>query len=970
MSILSAAIQSSGWELAITYVGAPTPGSWEYSGFDRPNGRFLHAGADQYPLDPSGAPRMVLTLSSAGHDRVGGQAVPAARTRTLLGVKAMRRPFPNAALLAQVDNGDGTVTDRFALSERVYADDSGLTLNLAAGWRAGRPSVAGFPVANGSSRPAPLPISRWAVPPYTLVEGTAGAPNHLAQVDVLIASHHPAHDGSSLHQAAAALELVATDGVTAKTFWFTAPQTSPVHGDNLRCWGGAIDLSGLNPGMITVHRRVWPWIGAPRATGTMGVGGHAPSTTAALAEAHDTPLSIFYDPVGGRYGVRRRFVFIDATSPNTATTTTGTNDAGAVQFHTTLDAARAAAVGTKPASLTVAVQAARVFLDANPSLNLSNANGVILALATRAIDFFRFVMTDNQVHSIGPAMTGTGPVNAREGLAILEGDPAAPNPRETITLRSGTAAVSQQCTRWWWRNFRLELGQATLFTNAGQVLLLDRLTIRGKAGFETTTNGFWQSAGHVQYAIENSSAFYAAQPSGGLSRNLVRTSRASGHTLIGVRINTEAGTDRTVQAFNSATGVADQMVWGCRAFGWPGQLVNVSGAGGVSGGQGAFGAPLIARRMAIVNTLLEGNAGDAAMQLGEFTFISMQDSILEGLGVFGSRLNMHNEAPMPFTASGTTVTAGILNHGLTVGAAVTVTGLVPLAYNGSFTVTAVLDANRFRYTAASAPAALTGYAGATVRRVADGVTFAVVRLDNAHVGNAMANCAFDRNATKQDNWIADGSQVGSHELLYGVGQRVMFRANRGTGSPQDWQYAWHGVGSESDLVYGYSTDPDSYDGWWGLVADNTNVGTGAGSLNGDYRPSRAAGSRLIGRARLANIDRDLDGRVRGASFAAGPLEADGATDPVLAPGSGRHEQVAGEAGLAWAGRLGPAPVVHAQVAGSGRVSGAARMVGVAGWHTVRDTAAGVRDATSVARADGQRTLVVDAERRVLRPADE
>jgi hypothetical protein len=973
MSILSAAIEPNGWVLAITYPAAVTPGAWEFSGFDRTNGRFLNGGVDQYPLDPDGAQRVVLTLNSAGHVRSSGQAAAATRTRTLLGVKAIRRPHPNLTLLSQVDNGNGTVTDRFALSDRVYSGDTALTLNLLAGWRVEQSAASGISVTNNSTRTAPLPISRWAVPPYTLVEGTVGSPNHSCQVDVIAASHHPENpaDGT-LHQAIAALELMATDGTTAKTFWFTAPQTSPVHGDNLRCWGGAIDLSGLNPGMITIHRRVWPWIGAPRATGTMGVAGHATSTTAAIASGHDVPLSVFYDPTGTRYGTRKRFVFIDATSPNVGITTTGTNDAGAVVFHTTLAAARAAALNTKPATLNVACQAARFFLDANTGLNLPNANGVTLSSATRAADFWEFTLTDGQVHTLGPAMTGTGvPLGAREGLVILQGDPDAADPRTNTILRSGTAAVAHQPTRIWWRNFRLEMGQATLFTGGGQVRMLDRVTVRGKAGWEASTNAFWASGGEVGYSLQTNTGLYANQPGGLLCRNLVRTRRVSGETLIGVRINTEAGTDRSISAFQPATGVLDQMVWNGRVFGWTGPLFDPGAIGGQVGGSGWFGNPLIARRFAVVNTLLEGESGNAALQLGEFTFVQLQDSIFDGLAVYGSRVNMHNEAPLPFSASGATVTAGIAGHGMLVGASFTVAGLTPAAYNGTFTVASVLDANRFTYTAGSAPGALTAYAGGTVTRNADSVVFPVVRLQNAHIGNAFLNCAFDRNATKQDTWIADGTQTSSHELLYGVGQRAVFRANRGVGSPSNWQYAWHGHGSETDLLYAYASgNPAPTAGWWGVVADNTNIGTGAGSLNGDYRPSVAAGSRLIGRARLANTDRDLDGRVRGASFAVGPLEADGATALVLVPGVGWHEQAAEEAGLAWAGRLGPAPAMHAQVAGAGRVSAAARLMGAAAWHVVRDGAAVVRDAAPVTRADGQRTLVVDAERRVLRPADE
>ncbi len=908
MTIVSTAVEANGWVLAVTGTWPATGGAWEFGGADRPHGRFLLNDIDQFPLDADGAPKVELLVDTPGFDRVGGAAqANAARRRTVVATKALRRPHGAALELDERDNGDGTRTVRLALSDRVHATAAVSEARFAAGWKAGHPGGAVTPVANLSSRQPVPPISRWAVPPYTIVGGSAEAPAHLAQVDVLIASHHPEHWGSERNQACAALKLTATDGVLSRDFWFVAPQTSPLHGDGLRCWGGAIDLSGLNPGMITIHRTVYPWLGAARSTGN----GHSTSLTGSLSSAHDTPLQLLYDPVGARYLARRRFVFVDATSPLTAT-----SQSGSVALHGSIDAARAAAPGTKPANIAVALQAFRTFLDANVGLNLPQANGVSQG-GTRAADYWEILLTDNQVHATGPAVTGSGAsINAREGLVIVRSDPEAPNPRETTILRSGSAAGGfLQCTRWWWRGFRLELGQATLTSGSGSVLLLDRMTVTGKAGHESSTNQFFSSGGETRFVLEGDMFAYGSQPGGQLVRNSRYTRTIGGSTLVNCRIGREAGTNRGVQAFALPNDTPDVMLWNCRAFEWSGPIFSALS------GSGSHGNPATLRRIAVVNTLLEGAAGEAALQIGEYFHTQMQDCIWEGSTLMGSRYNWHNETPMPFLASGATVTAGVVGHGLTAGAAVTVAGLSPAAFNGSFTVASVPDANRFTYVAASAPGALAAYAGGTVTRAGDGAVFAVERPSLDHGGNCVRNMVFDRNATKQDQWVGDGTQTGGWELLYGVGQSCVFRANRGVNSPQDWQYAWAGVRSETDTAYGVQTNPAAYADYYGLVDDATN--SGSGGWGGDYRPSGAKASRLIGKAALACIDRDIDGQPRAAQFSAGAFEADSVpvAPETLAPVSGSIGQAAEPSQLWWFGDLAPAGALHAQAAVGGALAG-------------------------------------------------
>lgn len=60
------------------------------------------------------------------------------------------------------------------------------------------------------------------------------------------------------------------------------------------------------------------------------------------------------------------------------------------------------------------------------------------------------------------------------------------------------------------------------------------------------------------------------------------------------------------------------------------------------------------------------------------------------------------------TAVGTTVTVQTkIPHNLSVGVSITVSGCTPAAFNGTFTITSIIDFNRFTYTAGSAPGTLT-----------------------------------------------------------------------------------------------------------------------------------------------------------------------------------------------------------------------------------------------------------------------
>lgn len=865
----TAAVEANGWVLAVTGNWSATPGAWEFAQESTIN-RFLSGGVNQFPLDPVGTPKIVLEVQTAGYDRVGGQAVANAnRTMLVVATQALRRPSPNPTQLDETDNGDGTRTIRFALSKRIPAGATIVQASFLTNWKQGRAGGTILSVPNASTRSVIPVISRWAGPTFLPVFGTSGSPNHTARVEVIVAAEHPEHFGIVRNQAIAAMKLVAYDGTNTKEFWFTGLQTSPVYGDNLRCWGGTIDLSGLNPGVITIHRTVYPWIGSLRSTGSS----HNTSNTGSFSATHDTPLHVNYDPTGTRHGNRRRYVFV-----HTGSSLVAAGDVGSVVLHTDIDSARAAATSTKPGNIGLAMLAMKNLLIADASLAPPAANG--FSGTTRACDYWEIILTDGQTHTVGMGLSGTPGLSPREGYLIVRGDPAAATPRVTTIFSAATAYLVQNY-RWWFKDLRITLGGANLFDGspAGGGIM-ENVTITGRAGYESSTNGLYGSSGsYVNHILNCNSFACGSQPGGLLVRNMQRTrTLGAGGAAINVTINDESGTIRTGSAVNFANDTWDCMAWNFRAYNWPGGMFSSSAV------SGSFGATNTLQRIALVNFLIEGQAGDAAQQLGEYFYSDMQDSIWEGVGIYGSRINWHNET-RPWSYTGTTVYAGVKDHGLSAGDTITVAGFVNTGdgqysrLNGTYTVASVLSPHRFSYVVPVAVATggntdVYDWGGATVTRASDSVVLPVVRWPGGvqHIGLCLRNCSFDRNATKQDRWISDGTQTGSWELLYGVGQEVVFRANRGVSSPGNWQYAYPGLKSESDTLYGYeSPSTPAYINYFGVVDEATNLGSNL--KHGDYRPSAALSSRLIGKASIACTDEDILGVARGDTFAAGAFEA-------------------------------------------------------------------------------------------------
>ena len=628
MASYSVSVESNGWVLAVRGPWAATAGAFEHAGADRAEGRFMSGGVDQFPLSPDVSPRVQVVVTRQGFTRSGGGVVASVGdSQTLVGLKAIRRPYPNHAQLDETDHGDGTRTVRIALSEYLYAGDTVASVTFAAGWKAGEgaATISGG-ITNNSTAPLPMAITRWAQPSFELVSGTTSY-----TVEAIAASHHPRHHGGSLHQALAGMSFMATDGTTTVGPFWALPGASD-RGDNVRCWRATLDLTGLTAGPVTIHRTDYPWSGQSRSTGSA----HSLDATNANPIGWASPHCISYDPAGALYP--RRHVVVDAA--------TGTSTAASVTVATDLAGAK---TGTPAADVITAIQA--LYL-ANVSLPARNGWAADTA---RAMDWHVITLLAG-VQPFG-AGTVTSGANCNEGRLIIRGDPDNADPRANCILRSGTAAPgSRQVARLWLENLTVEQGQASFGT--GGMWHLENVEVRGKPGFETgnTTAAFSGSspAGYANLTFCRSMWWKFDEPPVGSNRR-VMLQRSTGVSRVGeaiVYINGWKPVDPYFASRNTASAAAfgtwgvsafpnsDAMVVGCRADDWAGRFFSAGGA--VSGGAGTQADPTTFTRFAIVNGHCErakGNDSERIWGVGEGSYEQIRDSVFEGCTLIGNGFN-------------------------------------------------------------------------------------------------------------------------------------------------------------------------------------------------------------------------------------------------------------------------------------------------------------------------------------------
>ena len=827
MPITAATVEANGWVLRVTVSGSA--------------GSFA-----SYTLDPDGNPRVLLATSHAGFVKSAGTAIAGSIARSLVGTKPVRRPVSwtgttkDPAVIDEIDNGNGTVTARIALSEHVYATDTGLVLAVQAGWRTGEPAGTGIAVTNGSTAAAPVPIFRWALAPYDVTQG-------VFRLSLFVVSHHPVG-----FEPVAGVRFTVTDGTRTRTVWATELSTDNSHGDNLRCYSVLVDpgtATALTAGLLRCDAEVYPWLGAMRSTDAAGTRVMTGLGTAGFGVSAQSPFVIGYDPAGTRY--LGQFLFVDPA---------GTATASAAMVQTSHAAAKAIAVASRPRDYTTALQA--LYLAAR---TLPAANG--LAAQTRAADGARIRFIAG-VHAGVGATAVTSGLTSAEIPVVLEGDPDDADPRANCILQTGTPQ-SGRVTRTRLRNIRIEAGGTALMSSTSIYWFLDNVELRGKAGSELSTvqplssaavpsdqwnvcitRSKWHRIGFRIGAVSNRA---------GLLRASEHSRRADALTILRNRF-VPATEDTTVTGNESGIGqwsgtafalgafedviAAFNDLRACRNRVW---VVNPATAAAAATPNPSY------RRLAFINNVCErvGSSAEPFWSMGETESATISYNIIEGNSFAGERVNAFYSDPLPVT---------------------------------------VADTN--------------------------------TQLNQAFC-NRMANNAFDRNASKVDEFLDPNTlnirtaggvinptgyrpqMVETWSGHYGAGHEGNYDGGRATGSIDSNRREYSGLRSEQTAVA-------VYPGW---TTDRSVLGTGTGL--GDYRP--AAGSPLLGRLRRGSSDRDFADRPRLALGAAGALEGTGIA-VALVPEAARHGHRAAASLLAWSGSLLPARAVMASRAG---VSGVA-----------------------------------------------
>jgi hypothetical protein len=504
MPITAAEIESNGWVLRLTLTAAMTVPASDFAA---------------YVFDLDGAPRVSLAMSHPGFVRSAGEAVPGPMARTIAGTLPLRLPVnpasPLLKLLDETDLGGGSIRVRLALSETVYASDTGVSLSTLAGWRTGEAAQSGLSVTNASTVAAPVPIFRWVLPSY---EVTAGA----FRLSLIVASHHPVG-----FEPVAGVRFRITDGTTVRTVWTTALATDNTYGDNLRCYTVSVDPAlapALTAGLLRCDAEVYPWLGAMRSTDPAGTRSMATLRLDGFLATAVAPFVIGYDPAGTRYS--QAFAYVDPVN--------GTAAAAAAMVATTLAGAKAVAPAARPRTISTALQACALVNRALPA-----ANGQ--ASAARACDGLRIVLAPGTHAGLGTTTISTT-ATSTEIPVVVEGDPDDPNPRANCQLATqATGNFNMRITRIRWRNLTIRTGGAAMSASGLAYHHFDRVTAFGRAGDETVSTapvGAIIVPGNANYAITGSRIWRTGwrigngSPQCGLFRANENARRANAVTIV------------------------------------------------------------------------------------------------------------------------------------------------------------------------------------------------------------------------------------------------------------------------------------------------------------------------------------------------------------------------------------------------------------------------------------------------------
>lgn len=940
MAITAASVEANGWVLRVTLTAALS--SAVVAGF---NAAYATPGQapdvpaqwatnfSAYALAPNGvAPALTLAATTGGFVQSNGTAIASSAVpRTLIATKALRKPVdatPNPVtrrpkLPDEVDNGDGTITVRIALSHHVYAGDSGLSLTALAGWRigAGAQTIA---VTNNSTVPAPAPIVRWADAPYQL--RSAAFP-----LEVVVASHHP--NGVA---PVAGVRFTVTDGTTVKSYWATALTTSAAYpatnGDGtanlpLRVYAATVDpttATALTKGLLRCDFEVYPWVGPVQKSDAAGTRSMTSLGTAASVTSAFAPFVVAWNP--GNSWIVPRYAYVDPVG--------GSATAAAANVSTSA----AAAALTPLQTPNLAIESLRLWSAANAGSGgtLAAANGQ--AAIPQSVDGCRVRLVAGVTVGMGTSVVTSGAQCAATHL-VIEGDPANANPRAACILRSpGTANGSSRISRFAFANLSVE-AQTNAVCGAATAWL-NNVEVRGVAGQTTTTGVPFGATGGLLWATNvkwwqhGTGLVY----SGSQITMLARSCQVERPLSAPVVVNCARLPSATaaLPGFVSPLTLTDAgLALERLAIGNDLRFLNGQQMGINTAYLATASAPAslqlgttypVMARVACLNNVGEAYGASQTLwsSVGENGLVAFSEVIVEGNTLTGDRTNN------PY-GTGADVTIALTD------AASPQLRLFRFANNITMKNANKHDRYNDQGIAGGVPTGIVGSAGVSKRtwgRVGATLGTALTRNWAVAVGDELVIAGSPANVyhcttagttaatggpTGTGTGIADGTAVWAW-----VATEARIHGYRSAGIGM-WA-SNYGVGYEGNIDVqgpaGPSYDPEFFFDFYGVGAnqlsqDGVDVGsdpftvdksgtanklafqaTPDGTGGGNYQPlATGAGTYILGRARTANVDTDQTGVARAAVFAAGAIE--GLASVIVTPAGDRQATRAASGVVGW-----------------------------------------------------------------------
>ncbi len=930
-TISSASIESNGWVLRVTMpaslssvVATPdTTANWA-------------ANFSAYALNPNAAtPAMTISGVTNGYVQSAGTAVASSSVaRTLIATKVLRKPvetFPlwtpsTAYTLGQIigngptysyqvttagtsatsggpsgtgssitdgsivwkqygslrkakhpdeiDNGNGTITIRIALSQHVYAG-SNLTLAAASGWRTGAGASSGVTVTNNSTVPAPAPIVRWSDVSYQLQPGSFN-------LEVVVASFHPVGVVPI-----AGVKFTVTDGTTVKTYWATALSTSNAYnaggtGKGVRVYSVTVDpttATALTQGLLRCDFEVYPWIGLAQKSDTAGTKSMTGLSTAAYATSAFVPFVVAYNPANA--WVTPRFIDIDETN--------GTSTPASVTVATT---AAGAAAGTPANSINTALLA---IYAANVTVAAANGQGAV----TRSGDGLTITLRKaNAGAGCTGIVNGAGTAAVSSGFqtlitpVIVRGDPTDGTARACIWRSPSTGNAGSRVTRLHVSALSVE-AQTNAVMQCGATWL-ENVEVRGVSGQESTSGYPFGSTGGLLWATNTKYWKHATKLgyAGSSTVMLIRNCSVDRDMTAPIVLNSARLPSATGYGFSTPASITDAGLALERiAIGNNIQYLNGASMGihnviltaniptnltlGTT-------YPAIAR-IAYINNVGEVYGATAGMW-GLATLIAFSEVVFEGNTLTGDRTNNPygtvNDATIALTDAATPQSRifryannitmknankqdsyndpGILTQRQ--GVALSTTRSKAYAV-GAEIVIAGSPAYVYHCTTAGTTASTGGPTG-TGSSISDGsVVWSFFAYENRLHG-------YNPNG------------VGMWSSSYGVSYEgnIDFQGPAGPAYDPEFFFEFYGIGSQSLAVDGIdvTSDPFTLDksGTPQMLPFQTGY-PGPGTGGGNYKPlTTGSASYILGRAKTASVDVDEVGVARGTpTFCAGAIEA-------------------------------------------------------------------------------------------------